>query len=182
MAPRNPLSGTIENIDPFSAPPPGHSLTNDNSRWSWGQPPRHTDPDEALDKLIENLEKPRNKQELIKLLIVGVSVEVIVEGMIIQGFQDGAFSLDTGLLLKAPLGLIIADMAENEEIPYRLFEKKDPESEKTMDDETFLRMMKENNPQMFAYIRESLNASIRAGTAPDEVEERGFLTANREED
>ena len=177
MAPRNPLSGTVDNIDPFSAPPPGHSLTNDNSRWAWGQPPRHTDPDEALDKLVENLENSRNKDELMKLLMVGVSVEVIVEGMIIQGFQEGAFSLDTGLLLKAPLGLIIADMAEDEEIPYRLFERDNPEAEGTMDDETFLLMMKQNNPQMFSYVREQLNAAIRAGTAPDEEpEDKGFLS------
>ena len=178
MAQRNPLAGTVDNIDPFAAPPPGHSLTDDNARWAWGQAPKNADPDDALDELIDNLNNPRSKQELLKLLMVGISVEVIVEGMIIQGFQEGSFSLDTGLLLKPALGILIADMAEEEEIPYRLFEKDDPESEGTMDDETFLRMMKENNPQMFSYIREQLNAAIRAGTAPDEEpKDKGFLSA-----
>ena len=30
----------------------------------------------------------------MKLLMVGISIEVIVEGIIVQGFQDGSFSLD----------------------------------------------------------------------------------------
>ena len=181
MAERNPLSGTVENIDPFAAPPPGHSLTQDNSRWAWGQAPKNADPDVALDEVVERLSKPKTKQEMMKLLIVGISVEVIVEGIIVQGFQDGSFSLDTGLLMKPALGILIADMAEEEGIPYRLFEKDDPESKDTMDDETFLRMMKDNNPQMFSYIQESVNAAIRAGSTPQEPEDRGFLSAEDRE-
>ena len=37
-----------------------------------------------------------------------------------------------------------------------------------MDDKTFVQMMKDNNPQMFEYIRENLNAAIREGNAPKE--------------
>ena len=81
MAERNPLSGTVENIDPFAAPPPGHSLTQDNSRWAWGQAPKNADPDVALDEAIESLSKPKTKQEMLKLLMVGISVEVVVEGI-----------------------------------------------------------------------------------------------------
>ena len=176
MAERNPLAGSIENIDPFAAAPPGHSLTQDNSKWAWGKPPKHTDPDDALDLVIEQINKPRSKQEMLKLLMVGISVEVIVEGLIVQGFQQGSFSLDTGMLLKPPLGILIADIAEEEGVPYRLFEKDDPESEGEMDDETFFRMMKDNNPKMFAYIQENVNAALRAGTTPREPEERGFLS------
>ena len=177
MAQRNPLAGTVDNIDPFAAPPPGHSLTDDNARWAWGQAPKNAAPDVALDELVDNLNNPRSKQELLKLLMVGISVEVIVEGMIIQGFQEGSFSLDTGLLLKPALGVLIADMAEEEEIPYRLFEKDDPESEGTMDDEPFRRMMKENNPRMFDYVREKVNEQIRQGNAPRQPEEENFLNA-----
>lgn len=180
MAERNPLSGTVENIDPFAAPPPGHSLTQDNSRWAWGQAPKHSDPEVVLEEIVEKLSQPKTRQETMKLLLVGISVEVIVEGTITQGFQEGAFSLDTGLLIKPALGIFIADMAEEEGIPYRLFEKDDPESEGTMDDETFLRMMKDNNPQMFSYIQEAVNAGIRAGTTPQEPEERGFLAPQEE--
>lgn len=164
--------------DPFSAAPPGHSLTEDNSKWPWGRPPETVDPDEALDRAIENIMQPKKKQEMFKLLMVGVSVEVIVEGILFQGFRDGRFNPDVGLLIKGPLGIIIADLAEEENIPYRLFENENTLEEGEMDDETFFRMMKDNNPQMFEYIRENVNAGIRAGNTPREP---SFMNMKREQ-
>lgn len=166
--------------DRFSAAPPGYSLTQDNSQWPWGQPAKYADPDAALEDSIKKLMKPRNKEELFKLLMVGVSIEVIIEGIIFTGFQEGMFTPDVGLLMKPSLALVIADMAEEENIPYRLFENDDAETEGTMDDETFLRMMQQNNPRMFNMIREQANAAFRAGNTPREPEpERGFLSAKQ---
>ena len=155
-------------FDEFNTAPPGHSLTEDNSKWPWGRPPEMADPDQALDTLIDKLMKPRRKQEMFKLLMVGVSVEVIVEGILFQAFRDGKFMPDVGLLIKGPLGIVIADMAEEENIPYRLFENDNTLDEGDMDDKTFVQMMKDNNPQMFEYVRENLNAAIREGNAPKE--------------
>ena len=165
--------------DQFSVAPPGHSLTEDNSKWPWGRPPQMADPDEALDRAIESIMQPKTKQELFKLLMVGVSVEVLVEGMLFQGFRDGKYTPDVGLLIKGPLGIVIADMAEEEGIPYRLFENDDVLEKGEMDDETFFRMMKDNNPQMFSYVRENVNASIRAGNTPQEP---NFMTMEQEKE
>ena len=169
--------GAPEKNDPFAYAPPGHSLTQDNSRWAWGNPPRDSDPEAALEKAIAGLKNPKVQGELIKLLMVGVSIEVIVEGFLLQGFQDGKFNPDVAVLIKPALGLFIADMAEEENIPYRLFENDNTLDEGEMDDETFFRMMKDNNPQMFDYIRENVNAQIRAGTAPRKIkEDTSFMT------
>lgn len=165
--------------DSFSAAPPGISLTDYNSKWPWGRPAEIVDPDEALDRAIESIIEPKNKQELFKLLMVGVSVEVLVEGMLFQGFRDGKYTPDVGLLIKGPLGIIIADMAEEEGIPYRLFENDNTLEAGEMDDETFARMMKDNNPQMFEYVRENLNAALRAGNTPQEP---SFMTMKKDED
>tara|TARA_E500000318_G_scaffold85317_1_gene81293 strand:+ start:1304 stop:1864 length:561 start_codon:yes stop_codon:yes gene_type:complete len=169
--------GAPERNDPFAYAPPGHSLTQDNTRWPWGGPPRDSDPEAALEKAIAGLKKPKIRHELIKLLMVGVSVEVIVEGFLLQGFQDGKFNPDVAVLIKPALGLFIADMAEDENIPYRLFENDNTLDEGEMDDETFFRMMKDNNPRMFEFIREKVNSQIRAGVAPREIEEdESFMT------
>ena len=66
--------GSIENLDPFAYAPPGHSLTQDNSRWPWGKPPRDVDPEKALSRALDGLEKPAVMEEMTKLLLVGVSV------------------------------------------------------------------------------------------------------------
>ena len=164
-------------LDPFNVAPAGHSLTEDNSKWAWGQPPQMVDPDQAMDSLVDSLMDPRKKQEMFKLLMVGISVEVIVEGLLFQAFRDGKFTPDVGLLLKGPLAIVISDMAEEENIPYRLFQNDDTLDEGDMDDRAFVQMMKDNNPQMFEYIRENLNAAIREGNAPKEP---SFMNMDRE--
>jgi len=174
--------GTVENTDPFAYAPPGHSLTQDNSRWAWGKPPRDVDPEEALKKALDGLDKPSIREEMMKLLMVGVSVEVLVEGFLLQGFQEGKFTPDVAVLIKPILGLMIADMAEDENIPFRLFENDNAMDEGKMDDKTFFRMMKDNNPRMFDYIREKVNEQIREGIAPREPEMETFLSMEGEEE
>lgn len=182
MQPRPmPMKGSIEAKDPFAAAPPGHSLTQDNSKWPWGRPPTDVDPEVVLDKVIRSIESPERKQEMMKLLMVGVSVEVIVEGILFQAFQDGRFTPDVGLLIKGPLAIVIADMAEEANVPYRFFENDDVFEENKMDDKTFFRMLKENNPNMFAYVQEQVNRAIRKGMGPKPPKEENFLNAEKGE-
>tara|TARA_E500000318_G_C3530600_1_gene200327 strand:+ start:62 stop:607 length:546 start_codon:yes stop_codon:yes gene_type:complete len=175
-----PPKGSIEAKDQFAVAPPGHSLTEDNSKWAWGKPPRDVDPDIVINKAIESLKQPSIKEEMMKLLIVGASVEVLVEGYIMQGFQEGRFNPDVGLLIKGPLSLYIANMAEEAGIPYRLFENSDALEEGKMNDETFFRMMQDNNPEMFNFVRETINAGIRKGYSNQPPEEDNFISMNEE--
>jgi hypothetical protein len=168
--------GSIEAKDQFAVAPPGHSLTEDNSKWAWGRPPQITDPEQALDGAIAALQKPKIRDEMFKLLYTGVSVEVLVEGYVMQAFQEGKFSPDIGLLIQPPLGMYLAHMAQEAGIPYRLFENDDAGKESQMDDKTFFTMMKQNNPRMFEFIRENVNESIREGNMPSEPTEENFIT------
>ena len=104
--------GSIEAKDPFAVAPPGHSLTEDNSKWAWGKPPQIVDPEQALEVAIASLQKPKVRDEMFKLLYTGVSVEVMVEGYVLQAFHDGKFMPDVGMLIRPPLGMYIAYMAE----------------------------------------------------------------------
>jgi hypothetical protein len=47
-------------------------------------------------------------------------------------------------------------MAEEEGIPYRFFENDNELEKDEMDDATFFRMMKQNNPAMFSVINEKI--------------------------
>jgi hypothetical protein len=177
---QQPRRGTIEAKDMFAPAPPGHSLTQDNQQWPWGQAPKHVDPEVVLDRAIDQLSQPKIKGELMKLLIVGASVESLVEGFVFQSFSEGKFSPDVGQLIKGPLSIVLAGMAEEEGIPYRLFENDNALEADEMDDETFFRMMKQNNPSMFAYVNEQINEAIRRGHTPQEPEPESFMTMKRE--
>ena len=56
-----PPVGSIEAKDPLAVAPPGHSLTEDNSKWAWGNPPKDVDPEAVLQKAINAPEPPANE-------------------------------------------------------------------------------------------------------------------------
>jgi|TARA_R100000458_G_C8276381_1_gene251692 hypothetical protein len=174
-----PAKGSIEATDPFNKAPPGYSLTVDNGNFPFGRPPQDVDPEVVLEKALAFFDSPLNKDRFRKLLIAGLSIETLVEGFVIGGFQEGKFPIEVGMLLKAPLGLYMANMAEEEMLPYKLFENDDELDKGGMSDKEFLTLMKNNNPTMFGHLREALNAEIRAGNSPikesEQTEVAGFL-------
>ena len=54
-------------VDMFAAAPPGISLTQDNTKYPWGNPAKFANPDDAMTAALDSLEKPTNKINLEKL-------------------------------------------------------------------------------------------------------------------
>jgi hypothetical protein len=162
--------GAIESRDPFAAAPPGISLTTDNQNWPWGNPPEEVDVDIILENATAKIDEDEIfREEMFKLLVAGISVEHMVEAWLMNGFETGKFSLDAGLLAKGPLAVYIAYTAEQNNVPYRMFEQEDPTAESRMDNIEYLRLLKANNPKMFSAMREELNKTIRDGDAKIEA-------------
>lgn len=170
-----PDEGTVEAIDPFASPPPGYSLTQKESNFPWENPPEIANPEEALDIAIDTLELPKNQNEMFKLMTAGVSIEVLVEGYVMEGFQSGKFSADTGALIKTPLSLYMTNLAEENGIAYRLFEKDDPFDADGMNDREFFELLKINNPKMFSKIKEDIAQKIREGDTSQVSEKQGGI-------
>ena len=172
-----PTTDERANLDLLASAPPGISLTQTNTNYPWGNPPRHSDPDKAMTAAIDSLEMPDTRANLLKLLFAGVSIESLIEGFIYAGFESGKFSLDTGLLIKGPLGLYMANMAEEEGVPYRLFENEDALDKDELDDAHVLKIMKTNNPAMFQLLQEKASKAIRDGKVlPKDVDQaKGFI-------
>jgi len=160
----NPRKGSIENIDPFGSPPPGISLTVENKRWAWGNPPEDVDPEIVLDKATSRFLDPNFTDDVLKLLTAGVSIEHLTESWMTNGFQEGKFTLDAGLLAKAPLALYIANLAEESNAPYRFFEREDVTTRNRLQDQDFLKLMKDNNPNMFEALRRVITQKFEEGT------------------
>jgi len=190
--------GSIEAADPFAAAPPGISLTSDNAKWPWGQPPQDVDVNVILEKATDKLDNdPIFLDEMFKLLIAGISIEHIVETWLIDGFEGGKFSLDAGLLAKSPLAMYIAYLAEENGVPYKMFENENPMADERMSDRDYFNLLKQNNPRLFSQLREKLNETVRMGIEGAKEDERemmqqasleaaepeeGFMMPEREED
>jgi len=62
-----------------------------------------------------------------------------------------------------------------------MFENEDALTRGEMDDKTFFRMMRQNNPAMFAYVSETINEGIRKGRTPEPPQEENFMTMKKKE-
>ena len=90
-------------FDPFSAPIPGQSLTDDPGNYPWEHPPKNTDPETIVNDLFMRMTQPEALQEILVMLDAGIPVEAIVRVMVFTGFAEGEFNPDVGFIIIEPL-------------------------------------------------------------------------------
>ena len=143
---------------------PGTGMNDPKGKWAWEQPPKITDPDEAVDAVMDQFEEEPNKTNVLKLMVAGVSIEELVNITVFNAFSEGAFTPDVTQIIKPALVVGLVQLAGEQNVPFRMFS--DPEENQEMDDKEVFRIMKERNPQVFKGIKEDLNRKIREGQNP----------------
>lgn len=81
-------------VDILSAPIPGESLTKSPGGAMYEQPPRFTDPEEALEYLEDRLMKESNLVRLSVLAEQGITAEQITKTLLMAGFMEGLWTPD----------------------------------------------------------------------------------------
>ena len=109
-----------------------------------GSPPQQVDPEVVLDQAIDFLETPANKEELYKLLVAGISVEVLVEGYMIQGFQEGKFTPDVAFIITEPVMKMLVAIGMNAGVEKIRFSLSDITNKKQMRDIAKIKMDNED--------------------------------------
>ena len=94
---------TQPEVDPFDAPIPGQSLTDEPGNYPWEHPPQYTNPEEAMAFLYDRVTEPEIVEQVIAMLDSGVPVEAIVRVMTFSGFMNGKFNADLAFVLVQPL-------------------------------------------------------------------------------
>ena len=94
---------TQPEVDPFDAPVPGQSLTDEPGNYPWEHPPQFSDPEEVLDILFDKLGEPEVVEQVIAMLDSGVPVEAIVRVITFGGFMEGKYNPDVGFTVIEPL-------------------------------------------------------------------------------
>ena len=90
-------------FDPFSAPIPGQSLTDEPGNYPWEHAPKNTDPETIVNDLFMRMTQPEALQEILVMLDAGIPVEAIVRVMVFTGFAEGEFNPDVGFVIIEPL-------------------------------------------------------------------------------
>jgi len=149
-----PQEGSIDAIDRFNAPPPGHSLTSEPQKWAWEKPAEYTVPEEAMEWVVSRVEQPEVEENFLRLMLSGVPIEAITNTITFTGFTEGYWSPDMSELLKMPIAMHFMGLALENGIPATIFNK-DPElakEEGMIPEEKVMSIMEENRPDMYEKI------------------------------
>ena len=148
MIPEQP-DKSVEALDRFNRPPPGHSLTGPQGKWAWDKPPRFADPEEGIDFIIDQLEVPTTENDMLSLMFAGVSIEEIVDSIGMGGFATGHFTPDVAELIKAPIAMYLAGIAVENDIQPKMFNTQDgmPREDANVDEAQMLNIMQDRSPE-----------------------------------
>ena len=143
--------------------PPGNSLTDAPGKWAWERPALYPDPDDAIDHIANMVTTQPLRDDMLKLMMAGISIEELVNQISFKGFLEGAYTPDVAEITKPAVAIILADLAIQAGFEPKMFvESKVPEG--NVDDETFFRLLKKNNPELFSGMVEELNKQVREGS------------------
>lgn len=176
------------NVEPaetarFNRAPPGYSLTQPPKKWPWEKPPRFSRPDEAVDFIIDNLEKEDTEQHYVEIMFAGISIEEIVNGLVSAGFGQGLFTPDIAEIIKAPLAFYLMGVANKYEVPAKVFKTRDgmPPKPKQNKDSTLLNIMRVRNPEVYKAMFEVREEELRRGLVEGSKKRGSFLAVKEDE-
>ena len=93
--------------NPFDAPVPGQSLTDEPGNAPWENPPQMTNIHEMSLFMFKQLTSPKMAEQIILMLREGVPVEAIARVVLFGGFMEGKWTVDSALLIAKPIVQII---------------------------------------------------------------------------
>ena len=185
-----PDPGSIDAIDRFNAPPPGHSLTSEPQKWSWEKPAEYTVPEEAMEWVVGRIEQPDVEENFLRLMLSGVPIEAITNTITFTGFTEGYWSPDMAEILKMPIAMHFMGLALENNIPATIFNK-DPnlaKEEGLIPESKVMAVMEQNRPDMYNKIMYATDLLLdedmseeEGEEAPPMKEEASFMEMEEEE-
>ena len=154
--------------DPFDAPIPGQSLTDEPGNYPWEHPPKTTEPEQALDKFWNRLTDPEVAEEIIIMMEAGVPVEALARILTFAGFAEGEFTPDVGFLTIEPLMKMIAAIGMRAGVKNLVISLEDFGNNKTIKD---MLSLKEVNERIEEVVDEKKQTEPKGLMAPKKSEE-----------
>ena len=152
---------TEPEYNPFDAPIPGQSLTDEPGNYPWEHPPKTTDPEAALNKFWDRLTDPEVAEEMIAMMDAGIPVEALARILTFTGFAEGEFTPDVGFLTIEPLMKMLAAIGIRAGVDKLVISMEDLGNEKTVRD---MITLKEANQQIEKIADESQPAQLSSNS------------------
>ena len=116
-------------------PIPGQSLTQDPENPSaYEKPPQITSREEGINYFMETVLDEEAYPAIMDALEQGVPVMDLVQGMLMNAFEEGVINPDLMLMLAEPLAYLLLGLAERQGIRARIvYDSDDPEDPDDLD-------------------------------------------------
>ena len=172
-----------ELLDPFDAPIPGQSLTDEPGSRPWETPPEFSDIEEAYMAMEKKLYTDKVLQEkLLRLMYSGVPVLVLVKAITMGGFQEGLWTPDMAELLNIPLTFLLTQVAIDAGIKPKL-EHKGAVAEKRKEMPNVVALKSQFNPKEFRQLMKEVPQmkGVTEELTESVPEATGFMSPEGEE-
>ena len=169
-----------ENLDELvrlknqGSPIPGQSLTNNpDTPYPWETPPDITNPNEALDNVVEDLLQPEAVKKVVSALAGGLPVGDISMAILYNKFIQGVINIDVLMLLAEPVMYLIMAIGEEADIKYNI---EGDDMDEFDDEEDMVEREQQLNP-LEQIKQDTVNTKINENAIPqnilDKVKEQG---------
>jgi len=85
--------------NPFDAPIPGQSLTNEPGNSAWEHPPKYVTVDDAMNFVMKKLGNVSMAEQILIMLKAKIPAEAITRLIIFGGFTEGKWTVDVATLM-----------------------------------------------------------------------------------
>jgi len=182
MIPKLSEKPLVDNTASFNRAPPGHSLADSPGKWAWERAPEFSSPNQAVDALIDSLQKPDTEDHIIQLMASGVSVEEISNTTTKLGFMEGKFTADVAEIIRPNIGVYLMGLAVEAGIDnvVKVIATPDglPRTSYGMSDMRLLSIMKDRNPDMHRTILTDMpEQKLRQEAFQQQLQQESFLGA-----
>ena len=94
--------------NPFDAPIPGQSLTNEPGNAAWEHPAQFADTDSAMEFVMKKLTNQNMNEQILLMLKNKIPVEAITRLVVFGGFVEGKWTVDVATLITPLVMQLIA--------------------------------------------------------------------------
>ena len=115
---------------PIDSPIPGMGMTAPLGGRPWQQPPQLATVEDAIEYYMPKLSDSDFVPELLTVIELGVPLTTLANTMQLTSVMEGKHSIDVGILVIPVLVELMANLAEQNDIPYKT--GLDPEKEDTI--------------------------------------------------
>ena len=120
--------------NPFDAPIPGQSLTNEPGNAAWEHPAQYVDPDSAMNFIMKKLGNVNMAEQILLMLKAKIPAEAITRLIVFGGFTEGKWTIDVATLITPLIMQLVVAMGMRAKIKTMRITMKDRRNGQFMKD------------------------------------------------